>query len=74
MDKLTGKLTAVQGLSATLSNNINIRVQTKTIAPTDEAQVVVPDAGYVGLAQVVVSAVPNTYGHISWDGATLSVY
>ena len=73
MAELKATLSSVQGFSATLSNNINIKMQTKDVAPTDEEQTIVPDAGYVGLSQVVVGAIPNNYGKITWNGAVLTV-
>lgn len=71
---LSAAMSAVQGLSASISNKINLKLQTKTVVPTDETQTIMADAGYAGLARVVVEAVPNTYGHISYDGATITIY
>lgn len=68
-----GSLSSVQGFSATMSNNINIKVQTKSVEPTDTEQVIVADAGFVALSKVTVGAIPSNYGKISWNGAYLLV-
>ena len=70
---LGGSLSSVQGFSATMSNNINIKVQTKSVEPADEEQVIVADAGFVALSKVTVGAIPSNYGKISWNGAYLLV-
>lgn len=70
---LYGAITAPQGVSAKLSNNVFIRTQVKTVTPTDEVQEVVPDAGYAGLSKVIVEKVPDSYGHIVYNGSTLLV-
>ena len=70
---LGGSLSSVQGFSATMSNNINIKVQTKSVEPTDEEQIIVADAGFVALSKVTVGAIPSNYGKISWNGAVLTV-
>lgn len=70
---LGGSLSSVQCFSATLSNNINIKMQSKDVTPTDEEQVIVADAGFVGLSSVKIAPIPNNYGLITWDGSTLTV-
>lgn len=70
---LGGSLSSVQGFSATMSNNINIKVQTKSVEPADTEQVIVADAGFVALSKVTVGAIPSNYGKISWNGAYLLV-
>lgn len=70
---LGGSLSSVQGFSATMSNNINIKMQTKNVEPTDEEQIIVADAGFVALSKVTVGAIPSNYGKISWNGAVLTV-
>ena len=70
---LYGAITAPQGLSAKLSNNVFIKTQVKTVTPTDEVQEIVPDAGYAGLSRVIVEKVPETYGRIVYNGSTLLV-
>lgn len=70
---LGGSFSPVQGFSATMSNNINIKVQTKSVEPADEEQIIVADAGFVALSKVTVGAIPSNYGKISWNGAYLLV-
>ena len=70
---LSAAVSPAQGLSANLSNNINIRMQTKEVEPTDEAQVIVADAGFVALSQVTVGAIPSNYGKIVWNGSYITV-
>jgi hypothetical protein len=70
---LSASVSPAQGLSASMSNNINIKLQTKHIVAGDEPQVIVADAGFVGLSQVVLDAIPSNYGKISWNGAVLTV-
>lgn len=41
--------------------------------PTDEEQRI-PIEGLIAIRDIIVHAVPNTYGHIAWNGAFLSVY
>lgn len=48
-------------------------LQDKTITPTPEEQVIVADVGFGGLASVRVSAIPQNYGLITWDGSTITV-
>ena len=81
--ELKGTLNAIQGLSASMSsahgmtavmsNNINLRMQTKEVEPTDEPQVIVPDDGFVGISRVVVDAIPSNYGKIVWNGSYITV-
>lgn len=73
MAELKATLSSVQGFSASLSNNINIKMQSKDVTPTDEEQTIVADAGFVALSQVTVGAIPNTYGHIVFNGSYLLV-
>lgn len=68
---LSASMSAGQGLSASMSNNINLKIQSKFVQATDEPQVIVPDDGFVALSQVVVDAVPQNYGKITYNGYIL---
>lgn len=68
---LSASMSAGQGLSASMSNNINLKIQSKFVTATDEPQVIVPDDGFVALSQVVVDAVPQNYGKITYNGYIL---
>ena len=70
---LHGAITAPQGLSGKLSNNVFIKTQVKTVTPTDEVQEIIPDAGYAGLSRVIVEKVPNTYGHVIYNGSSILI-
>ena len=70
---LHGAITAPQGLSGKLSNNVFIKTQVKTVTPTDEVQEIIPDAGDAGLSRVIVEKVPNTYGHVIYNGSSILI-
>lgn len=68
---LSASMSATQGFSASMSNNINLKIQSKFVTATDEPQVIQPDDGFVALSQVVVDAVPQNYGKITYNGYIL---
>lgn len=70
---LSATLTPAQTLTASLSSDIYIKTQTKTVTPTQEAQTIVADAGYAGLSAVTVNAIPSDYGHIVYNGSYILV-
>jgi len=51
----------------------NPRLQEKEVTPSAEDQTVVYDTGYSGLSKVLVHAIPNYYGLITWNGSILTV-
>lgn len=68
---LTASLSAESSLTASLSSKIFIKTQTKEVTPTAEAQEITADAGYAGLSKVTVSAIPQNYGLITYNGYIL---
>lgn len=82
-DMLKGKLTATSAslsgvlspASASLKGNLSAGyiLQDKVVEPSSSEQTITPDVGFGGLASVKVSAIPNNYGLITWNGSTLTV-
>ena len=83
MDKLAGKLSATsQILCGVLSSDSVTMIgtlsagyilQDKEVTPTTEEQVIKADMGFGGLSSVKVSAIPQNYGLITYDGSTITV-
>ena len=83
IDMLKGKLTAtsaslhgvLSSASASLNGNLSVGyiLQDKVVEPSASEQTITPDVGFGGLASVKVSAIPNNYGLITWNGSTLTV-
>ena len=80
---LKGKLTATsQNLCGALSSgsaSFNGRLsagyilQEKVVVPGATDQIVTADTGFGGLSSVKVSAIPQNYGLITYDGSTITV-
>lgn len=80
---LKGKLTATSAnlsgilspASASLKGNLSAgyTLQDKVVIPTASEQTITPDIGFGGLASVKISAIPQNYGLITWNGTTLTV-
>lgn len=80
---LKGKLSATsQNLCGALSSasaSFNGRLsagyilQEKVVVPGAEEQIITADAGFGGLSSVKVSAIPQNYGLITYDGSTITV-
>lgn len=71
---LSGTINVVSSLSNTgMPPTSEIRLQVKTVTPTESTQVIKPDAGYNGLASVSVAKIPSNYGRISFNGSILTV-
>ena len=53
------------GTVSGVSGGGNYELQSKTITPTKSQQSITPDAGYYGLSDVTVSAIPESYQNVS---------
>lgn len=60
-------LTRIQALPTGMTGSLSL--QEKTIAPVEESQIVVPDAGYDGLSEVTVSAIQTETKSVVSNGA-----
>ena len=70
---IKASLSATGGLSGSLSSNVHIKLQTKSVIPKQEGQTIVADDGYAGLSAVSVAPIPSDYGHIVFNGSYLLV-
>lgn len=64
---------SILGVQGTMTGQEDLKVQSKTVAPTFTAQTILPDEGYDYLSQVVVSAIPMTESENSAGGLTLTI-
>ena len=63
----------VLGVKGAMSGNEGMKPQTKTVTPTFEPQVVLPDTAHNCLSQVTVQAIPATYVDNAAGGQTLTI-
>ena len=63
----------VLGVVGTMNGNEGMKPQAKSVTPTFEQQVVMPDAAYNCLSQVTVQAIPATYVDNAAGGQTLTI-
>lgn len=63
----------VLGVSGTMSGTEDAKPQAKTVTPTTEEQVVLPDTGYNYLSQVTVAAIPYVESDNSAGGKTVTI-
>lgn len=64
---------SILGILGTMTGQEDLKVQSKTVAPTFTAQTILPDEGFDYLSQVVVSAISMTESENSAGGLTLTI-
>lgn len=64
---------SILGVDGTMSGTENANPQSKTVTPSTEAQVVLPDTGYNYLSQVTVNAIPYEETDNSAGGVTVTI-
>ena len=63
----------VLGVKGSMSGSEGMKPQAKSVTPTFEQQVVLPDKAYNCLSQVTVQAIPTTYVDNAAGGQTLTI-
>ena len=63
----------ILGVTGTLETSGSVTAQTKSVTPSTQQQVVLPDAGYDYLSQVTVAAIPYSESPTSAGGITLTI-
>ena len=63
----------VLGVEGTMSGSEGIKAQAKTVTPSTQQQVVLPDDGYTHLAQVTVAAIPYSETPNAAGGLTVTI-
>lgn len=63
----------ILGVSGTMSGTEDAKPQAKSVVPSKEAQVVLPDTGYNYLSEVTVAAIPYTENDNSAGGKTVTI-
>lgn len=63
----------ILGVTGTLEPSSAVKVHAKTVTPSIEEQVVLPDAGYDYLSQVTVNAIPYVETENSAGGVTVTI-
>ena len=63
----------ILGVQGSMSGNEGVKPQVKSVTPTFEQQVVLPDAEYNCLSQVTVAAIPVAYSDNAAGGHTLTI-
>lgn len=63
----------VLGVTGTMSSSEGMKPQEKSVTPTTEEQVVLPDTGYNCLSQVTVAAIPYVESDNSAGGKTVTI-
>lgn len=84
MEKITarlecrGQLTTTvssqkQTLNWTLEKRMTAKLEEWEVIPSDENQIIIPNAGYAGMNKVIVKPIPSNYGKITYDGSKIIV-
>lgn len=84
MEKMTAKLTSNPVIGATLSpctqemrgkldTHVAARLEKREVVPSDSVQHIKPSAGYNGMSEVTVAAIPQNYGKITYDGSKILI-
>lgn len=63
----------ILGVEGTMSSTEGAKPQSKTVTPTTEEQVVLPDSGYNYLSQVTVAAIPYVESDNAAGGKTVTI-
>ena len=63
----------VLGVVGTMSGSEGMKAQSKTVTPSTEEQVVLPDSGYNAMSQVTVKAIPYVESDNSAGGKTVTI-
>lgn len=63
----------VLGVEGTMSGTEDAKPQAKSVTPTTEEQVILPDTGYNYLSQVTVAAIPYVESDNSASGITVTI-
>lgn len=61
------------GVTGDYTGSENVRLQSKSATPSFSQQTVTADAGYTGLSQVTVAAIPVTYSDNAQGGQTVTI-
>lgn len=64
---------SILGVTGTMSGSEGMKAQSKTVTPSSETQVVLPDENYNCLSQVVVNPIPYTESENSAGGVTVTI-